>query len=905
MTHNKFHIRKRGNGERVTPFSKLPKQSALSLLICAMTLGAAPASAQDSGEALEEIVITGTYLSRKRQADNPSPTAVIDTGELAEIGAVNVADIVSNLTINNGSQNNPDAFTQNGTVGSSNFNLRGLGVASTLVLLNGRRQVTSGSLTNDGVNFIDTNSLVPQIALQRIEIVKDGAAAIYGTDAVAGVVNFITDNDFKGSAVNVRLATLDGEGDQNDASIEAKFGWGSGNTDFVIAGSYFDRSPLSTAERRFSRPQDDSSILGNPGSFFLTGIAGGALPLIDPTGCESQGGQANPISSAQPLLDAAGLPFRAGTCGFDFGDFFTLVAEEERVNLFGSVTHDFGNGSEFRAEVAYADYDASRGNSPSFPFLQLGSAVVPANNPGNVFPSALGTALFLGRISGNGGSVSPTSVESETLRVSAELSGSLFGSDNWQYDIGATYGTNDHLLRTEDTVTSRFGNALRGLGGAGCNVATGVPGQGPCQFFNPFATSFSVLPNDPALLDFIIDTQVVDSQSDLVVLDAVFNGTIGSTAAGEIGLAVGAQYRREDYSRDLDDAISNQDGFAFIIGGPDFADDRDVIALFAETLIPLTDSLDLSGAIRYEDYGGGIGDTIDPKVSLLYRPTDNLAFRTSYSTSFRAPSQFQTGGELTSLRQIVDPLGGTAFAAVRSLAPASGTRNIQPEESEAINVGVSFSPTDKLSIDVDYWNFEFSDAIIQTNEQAIVNADPTGPNVIRSPGGTILFVFNDFVNASSIETDGLDIAVRYAFDTNAGTFAPFLDLTQVFNYDIIDPQAGFVEGAGNRNFTNFGSPTPETRFTAGINYATQSVSARLAYRSVDSFTDDQNDVEIDSFNTVDAQLNYTFNEALNATVGVTNLTNEDPPQVFTNGGFEARTHDPRGRILYVQVGMEF
>ncbi len=703
------NIRKipQGHSKRLVPPIKM---TAVATMLSAIALNSSPLLAQSQDNTLEEIVVTGTYLSRARQADNPSPTSVLGAGELDDLGAVNIADIVSNLTINNGSQNNPDAFTQNGTVGSSNFNLRGLGVASTLVLLNGRRQVTTGALTNDGINFVDTNALVPQIAINRIEIVKDGAAAIYGTDAVAGVVNFITDDQFRGSAVNVRLATLDGEGEQNDASLEAKFGWGNDNTSFMVAGSYFDRSPLSTEERRFSRPQDDSSVLGNPGSFFLTGLAGGQVPVIDPTGCESQGGLAQPLTAVQPLLDAAGLPFRAGFCAFDFGDFFTLVAEEERYNLYGSLTHSFGNDSELRAEIAFADYEASRGNSPSFPFLQLGSAVVPANNPGNVFPSALGTALFLGRISGNGGTVAPTDVNSETFRASVELNGSLFNSDNWRYDLGLTFASNEHVLNTPDTVTSRFGNALRGLGGANCDPATGVPGQGPCQFFNPFATSFSVLPNDPALLDFIIDTQTIVSDSDLFVVDAVFNGTIGQTGAGDIGLAIGAQYRSEDFSRDLD-ALSNADAFAFIIGGQDFSSDRDITAVFAETLIPLTENLDLSGAIRYEDYGGSIGDTVDPKVSLLYRPTAGLSLRTSYSTSFRAPSQFQVGGEFTSLRQVTDPLGGTAFAAIRSRDPGAGGRNIQPEESEAFNFGVSITPTDNLAIDLDYWRFDFTDAI--------------------------------------------------------------------------------------------------------------------------------------------------------------------------------------------------
>ena len=877
------------------------RQRLLALLIGAA--GAATSSvsfAQDSGAELEEVVVTGSYLSNIRQSDVPSPTTVFGETHLDDIGAANIADLVQSLTINNGSQNNPDAFTQNATTGTSNFNLRGLGVASTLVLLNGRRQVNTAALTNDGINFVDTNSLVPNIAIKRIEIVKDGAAAIYGTDAVAGVVNFITDNDFRGSAVSVRYAGITDEGSQNDATIEAKFGWGNDTTDYVVAGSYYDRTPLTTQERRLSRPQDDTSSLGNPGAFFLLG----QLPVIDPTGCSQQGGFPIPNAGAQGALDAFGLPFQGGFCGFDFGDFFNLVPEEKRLNLFGSLTHDFGDDTQFRLEAMFADNEASRGNSPSFPFLQLGSAVVPADNPGNIFPASLGPVLFFGRVSGNGGTVSPSEGESQTYRLSAELEGKFFGSDNWRYDSAISYAKNNHDFATEDTVTERFSNALNGFGGAGCDPATGTRGQGPCQFFNPFSTSFNALPNDPALLDFIVDTQLIESSSELLVLDGVVSGKIGETAAGDIGLALGLQYRREDFSRDFDDALSNRDAFAFIIGSSDFEQDRDVFALFAETSIPLTANLDLGAAVRYEDYGGSIGDTVDPKVSLLYRPTDALSLRASASSSFRAPSQFQVGGQATSLNQVTDPVGSTAFAAVRNLDPGASGRNISPEQSEAFNLGASFNPGN-FSLDIDYWNFEFSDAIIAESFQAIVNADPTGPRVVRSPAGTILFVFTDFVNASSIETDGLDIAAKYDFDIGAGTLSPFLDYTQVFNYDITDPQAGNVEGAGNRNFTNFGSPTPETRYTAGLSYINDGLSARIAYRYIDSYLDDQNDLEIDSHGTIDAQISLNITENYSATFGVTNLSDERPPQVFTNGGFDSRTHDPRGRLAYIQLSAEF
>ena len=166
-------------------------------------------------------------------------------------------------------------------------------------------------------------------------------------------------------------------------------------------------------------------------------------------------------------------------------------------------------------------------------------------------------------------------------------------------------------------------------------------------------------------------------------------------------------------------------------------------------------------------------------------------------------------------------------------------------------------------------------------------------------------MFTDFVNASSIETDGIDIKADYDFDTSVGIFTPFVDYTQVFNYDISDPQAGQIEGAGNRNFTNFGSPTPEVRYTSGIKYTGSNFTGRIAYRYIDSYIDDQNDLPVDSFGAVDAQVDFNFSKNIAATVGVTNLNDEQPPQVFTNGGFDSRTHDPRGRLFYVQLSAEF
>ncbi|WP_374763029.1 TonB-dependent receptor plug domain-containing protein [Yunchengibacter salinarum] len=890
-----------------------------------------PAHAQQGGDegafTLEEVVVTGTYIKGRDQFNTPSPLKVIGGDDLANIGANTIADLTQTLTINAGSQNNPDAFTQNGTTGTTNFNLRGLGVASTLVLLNGRRQVVTGTLTNDGVTFVDTSSLVPEIAINRIEIVKDGSGPLYGSDAVAGVVNFLTDDQFEGVELSGRLQGVTDEGSQRDIKVQGKVGWQSsdGRHNIMAAASYLDRTELTTAERRLSRPQDDTSALGNPGSFIVPAVLGqlaaqadqldaigqteaaaglralaqNNAPIIDPTGCESVGGIPQPVAE-----DIAGFDF--GTCGFDFGDFFSLVPEEERFQAFATWSFDIDDDTTLRLEGGLALNEATRGNSPTFPFLQTGSAIVPSFHPANVFGS---TAIFLGRASGVGGERSPSGTESDTYRFSAELTGPIYG--DWTYDVGVTHAANNFTVSTEDVITDRFQQALFGFGGPNCDPSSSAPGTGNCQFFNPFATSFGPIPNDPAVLDHMIGTQVIDGNSELTVIDGVFSGSLFDLPAGAAQLALGFQVRDETFGRDYDE-ISNRDGFAFIIGNPDFSNDRAINAWFGELFLPLTNWADLTVALRHEDYGE-IGNSTDPKISLLVRPTDDLQLRGSFATSFRAPSVFQVSGVGTVLNQVNDPVtGGTAFAAVRSALPESGMRDISPEQSEAFNFGVSWQGVPGLTVDVDYWRYDFTDVIIQENFQAVVNADPTGPDVIRTAAGTIGQVIVDFVNASQVETDGFDISVNYQLDTDYGTFNPFFEATHVMNYDLEDPQAGRIEGAGKRNFANFGTSTPQWQWNTGAGWTNGTHEARFFVRFIDSYEDDQNPGEkVASWTSLDLQYRLNLGglsdslEGTALTLGLINATDEDPPQVFTNGGFDSKIHDPRGRVGYVQLDLSF
>ena len=197
----------------------------------------------------EEVVVTGSYIAGS-PTDGASPVEIYDRELIENIGAMNVADITANMVMNSGSENNADSFTSGATQGKTNVNLRGLGLTSTLVLFDGRRQVVNASAANDGSAFVDT-SAIPAIAIERVEVLKEGAASIYGSDAVAGVVNYIFRRDFTGLEVDLTTQQID-VGSSRDDRASFIFGEQFGDTNFVLAYSTLDRSPMTGTDKDLS-----------------------------------------------------------------------------------------------------------------------------------------------------------------------------------------------------------------------------------------------------------------------------------------------------------------------------------------------------------------------------------------------------------------------------------------------------------------------------------------------------------------------------------------------------------------------------------------------------------------------------------------------------------------------------
>jgi len=838
---------------------------------------AAPAMAQN----IEEIVVTGSRLARD-PAMSPSPLTVIDADVFAAQGLSSATDIVKFLPVNAGSEFNVDPFTQNLSAGTSNFNLRGLGLNATLVLLNGRRQTLSGGVADDGSTFVDLNALMPLIMLERLEVLKDGAAALYGTDAVAGVANFITRDDYAGSKVQVDYANTARSG-QDDLTLSGLFGTGAEKWHVTAAASYLRRSWMPATERDFTAGKASSSF-GQPGAFILLeqsplypNLPFGTVnpqPIIDPACGIIAGSTRNP-RAVQPANIG---PFQVGTCTFDFAGYYHLVSQERRWTTYATARVDVGDDAELFAEAGFADGETYRGTSPSFPLLT--APTVPANNPGNIFGVPV---LFQGRALGSLTGGDHVLHTSRTWRGVVGARGALARDWNWEASVASS--ANDFYVGINDALSDRFTAALNGTGG-----------PNNTQYFNPFGTAV----NDPAVIGDFISTNTYDYDTSLTVADASVTGALFDLPAGTVDLAVGAQYRRDRVTGDHNDFYNAED-YIFFIGGPDFAGTSRTWAAFSEARVPVTGTLEVQLALRHENYNGGLSST-DPKAALLWRPNDAFTARASYSTSFRAPSAFQRFSVQMVQTNIMDPVAGsTAFRAIRTI----GDEMLKPEQAEVMNAGVTLTPMERLQVSADYWRFDYTDIIIKLSPQAIVNANPFDPRIIRSLG-QIQRIDTSYINASSALTDGVDVSARYALDdVTLGAEATYIHKFMLQE----TPTSAKVDVAGSRNFLSFARSLPRWRGNVSAGWEKERHGATAALHYIGDYRDDQNgNRRIRPHVTLDAQYSYTLppprdgaDESPSLAVGVVNLFDRNPPALNTNGGYDSKVHDPRGRVLYVRV----
>jgi len=925
--------------------SFLNNRVPLALTAVAMLLGASGMSyAQTAEEVLEEITVTGSYI-KGSSTTGALPITVVGRSDIEALGAPTTTDIVNNLTINTGSENRSNALGgQNRNTGTANINLRGLGLDKTLILFNGKRQTIHSTSAGSGASFVDIN-IMPSIALDRMEILKDGAAATYGSDAVAGVVNFITRTEFEGFEVSGSFRNRTDSASQANWDVSGIWGWSGERSNLVIAGAYSEVEQLVADQVDWTVGQLEAnrgvSTLAAPGAFIplanpTTGVFAGAalagFPLIANTAgspapdCGNDGIIFNALGGTSPL---PGTPAFVGRCGYSFVEHFNLADEQEKINLWSTFKTEVGSDHEFYAEAAYYSVDVSDiGNSPSFPVLRF--VVMPPTHPAN--PHGV-PGIYLGRPYGQNQPTQPSWRDYETFRLVGGFNGSL--GDNWEYDTSISYSSNNVKESSPTVLQQRFADAINGLGGPNCDTVNGTPGVGGCLWFNPFSTRFTdpALANDPSIEPFMRSTNDLDQTADLLVFDAVLTRDLWDTNAGTVQSAFGFQFRDESLEIKRNPEAIIPDNFVFIGGGQEIDESQDVFAVFGELRIPLGESLEAQVALRYEDYGSEIGDTVDPKLALLWSATDNLAFRASASTTFRAPTLHQRFNRETNLIPLGDvPIGGGAPTTGFKGAETTGNPDLEPETATTFNVGMVLSDLGNFNMTIDYWNIDFEDVIAVENaqtkvtiENVLCNArtpDCRDPDIIRNAlaledpndnlqhTGEISKVIARFINAPTVKTSGVDLNATLDFDTNSiGSFVVGLDYSYMFEYELGGIQGvenGQVttvtlDAVGSRNDSNIATSLPQFRANAYLDWFGERHSARFVVRHIDEYEDDKTpdkrfNAVIDSFTTIDLYYNFNFSNG-RSTIGVnvTNIADEDPPFADQDLNFDARVHSPFGR----------
>ncbi len=955
--------------------------SSLALLA---TLGlAAPANAQDDVSEVTEVVVTGSFIAGTPETA-AMPVNVIGQDEMQKQGSPSTVDLLKSIPAVSGVLGEANQYAAAQSTGSGNVNLRGLGSQRTLVLMNGRRMAIS-----PGAIYVDTN-MIPTAAIGRVEVLKDGAAATYGSDAVGGVVNFITRRNLNGLELQGNYSYIDGS--DGDYTVSAAYGWQGDNADVLFTAGYRKRTQLPVTERDFAmrsltdNPQGGWSAFGNPGIYQTRGADGTFGPgygtLVDPA--------CNVISG----------PLSASGCQMQFIGFNNLIEDEDHWQIYGEINANLTEKTKFHAEVLYAGHDvAAEHSSPSYPPNNYPTSAItgiternngfyiPGSNPGlqallgqlsatqaaaaanGVFTSIAWRPLGVGGNDLFGGGSKHDKRYFDTYRVSAGFKGEfeLAGGIGW--DAAVTYMDSNAEISTPDILVGKLQRALMGFGGDSCNGS--VAGQNGCLWFNPFSTGtagnvidgrtnpgyVASTANSREVLDYIFGEYAYKMRSQMLSADLVFNGKVDAIdfGAGPLAWAAGGQYRwsaverKNNNESNIDvmpcpdsSVIANatcasQNGpLSFFGATGDYDLDYSVGAAFVELQMPFTDSLTGTLAVRYEDYGGNIGSTTNPKVALKWQALDWLAFRASAGTTFRAPPQTQIADVP------VTNLSYTTVAGGYRAYDLWGNPNLEPEEATTFNVGALFDFGD-FTASIDYWNFDFEGPINAENGAQIVNtifpngaaganrcADPayaalrsriTFDNGVCNAAG-INRVKQYYVNGPDIKTSGIDISANYKVrDVFGGGDMQFgAELTYVFEFEVAETMIEGVKTAGKHDYVGemdylgYGSQ-PQWKGSAFAEYTRGDHNLRWTVRYVDNMIDtrggtstfatNQNGLKIDAFVTHDLAYRVFLPWDTTLTASVINVFDEEPPFARLDLSYDPFTANPLGRYYKLGVTKKF
>lgn len=907
-------------------------------------------TSEESEREVEEVVVTGSFI-RNSQFTNASPVETITQDDLWQSGAANLGEYLRDMPY----MENIDTVasvlaTQDGQQDSNSarFNLRGLGTESTLTLVDGRRAVNESAVS----------ALLPGIAQRSVEIVTDGGAALYGSDAVAGVANLIPYKQFDGMKGRVYYKT-DQENSSEQYTAEFlmghRFNIGNG-LEWVGAIEVNKRTAFLVSERpRYQEYYDQDSTFNNPGRW----ISGVATGRTDPS-CGTFNGTQTDVSQFGSY--PSGELFATG-CRLYFGEWQDYGRPSNGVTLFNNLNYEVNDWLTLEFQMSHNDRTSTLVSSPSNAVsTNLTSLIVPANHPANPFgvqvrPSAWRPFTKLGTLpssltsSGMGETDYNYYADAYKFGGQFEITGTTWEGEAWIGHQSSWRQFDGRGIRL-----SKMQAALRGRGGPGGNL-----------YFNPFGSAdprspfyrAGITDNSQEVVDWLVESvKWRDTWDRLKYFDVVFNGELFDVPGGTVRAAVGGQLRSQktfDFEHPLTAERDNLYANAVAPLPPRVDRESGVRAIFGEIEVPIMANLGVKAAVRSEDFYNIGFNATKPKISVLWEPLDSLAFRASYGESFLAPTPAQlrplAKDVCTTVTSGVDPLTNISLDGTDSCT--SGNPNLGAEESEIANIGFSWLPIEGLSIDIDYQEIEYIGRIA-----SLVTADVTrrelnaflaatgrtaadfrpasnpadaqagiawalaNPNVLitRDAGGRVTDVYRAPINLSSQFVEGIDFRIRYAFEIGElGNFSASLGGNYYTRWEYLpDEFSGFTSGIAVQNAeTSLAPPLSRYKANMGLSWFRENQSAGISVRHAGKMRFDQTTLTlgyeafapeyIRAITKVDARYSHrftAFGSDSNITVGITNLFDRDAQRLPQAGGLETRVDDPFGRQFYVSMDFE-
>ncbi|KRA76002.1 hypothetical protein ASD78_08640 [Lysobacter sp. Root667] len=821
----------------------LAKAIQLSLLISLPGLAAAqdaPPAAPASATTLDTVTVTGTRI-KQTNAVTAQPVFVLDRQKLEKTGVQTVGEVLQQLTAGGKALN--AKFNSSGNfgyppdgggigAGSAQVDLRNLGSQRVLVLVDGIRWVNESSAS--GVSGSADVNTIPLAIVERIEVLEDGASAIYGSDAIAGVVNIITRRKLDGAEVHAYFGQWGDGGDTTEASMT--LGGAGERWSAVFGASYFEQKDISSG----SWKQSSEPVPGGGLASGSSGIPQGRFTFCDPSrpvtgvgGCDAAGDNWYDITlnngTTVPMFDPNnpnGGTYHgfSGADRFNFAPFNLLLTPSKRKALFTSINYDLTENTRLHVKALYNNRTSTNQAAPEpifvGPFAGTGgiadTVIVHANNPYNPFGITLDPATNFGWVTKRPIEVGPRIFEQDvdTIYFNIGLDGVFdLGDRGFGWDANYVHSEN----KAEQTFRNGYNVAKIKLALGDPAVCAAVPGCVPLDLFGGQAR-----PMTQAMIDWIRTKQIDSSKQVLDLFSANITGDLFKIGDRSAGFAAGVEHRRYrgEFNPDpLRQTGESQDSFAAPVNA-----NYDVSEVYTEFNFPVLSTLDITAAVRYSDYST-FGGATTGKAGFRWQPIEDLVIRGTYSQGFRAPNL----GELYGLTQfgasLVDPCGPTggggpapqyvAGCNAQGVPPGfeqantqittftGGNPNLDPEESDSYTVGLVYSPgwaeglswSSKLDFELNYYHHKIDGAIQARDLQALLNAclasGGTTPSVCspftRAASGNLNPPNNFLSNLGSVKTDGVDIKVNWASpDWSWGRLTAGLQSTFVNDYKAVD-----------------------------------------------------------------------------------------------------------------------